>query len=106
MTRSPKIILAVSLAVFAAGLFVCFGGVAFAPAWSVTLPLGTVGLGWFLITLMMKNEMAGFDLEMAQKLTPARVSARPGCNHCPNCRSKPEGHHEDKHCHSPKNYGH
>jgi hypothetical protein len=67
MTKLSKILLAVSLAGFAAGGIIDFGGFKVIPAVTVALPLGAVFFGLALISYMMEKEMAKFDEEEAGK---------------------------------------
>ena len=67
MTKLSKILLAVSLAGFAAGGIIDFGGFKVIPAVTVALPLGAVFFGLALISYMMEKEMAKFDEEAAGK---------------------------------------
>ncbi len=88
MTKLPKFFLTVSLAGFAAGSIVDFGGFSVHPAWTIVLPLGAVFFSLFLISLMMEKEMAKFDAEQAERFESARRNEadESKCKNCGNCK--------------------
>lgn len=71
MTKLPKILLMLSVAGFALGLYVTFSGTPLDPAWGVALPTGAICFGLFLIALMLQNEAALFDQEQHLRLASA-----------------------------------
>ena len=68
MTTLSKTLLAASVAGFAAGGIIDFGGFSVIPELTAVLPVGAVFFGLFMISLMMEKEMAEFDEEEAGKL--------------------------------------
>ena len=68
MTTLSKTLLAASVAGFAAGGIIDFGGFTVISELTAVLPLGAVFSGLFMISFMMEKEMAGFDEEEAGKL--------------------------------------
>jgi hypothetical protein len=71
MTKLTKIFLVLSLAGFAAGVWIDYSGQPVDPKWTAVLPLGAVFFGLFLIFLMLQKEMAAFDREEAEKSADA-----------------------------------
>ncbi|HWY30705.1 MAG TPA: hypothetical protein VNX46_08135 [Candidatus Acidoferrum sp.] len=71
MTKITKTYLVLSLAGFAAGIWIDSSGQAMDPKWTAVLPMGAVFLGLFLIFLMLQKEMAAFDREEAEKSADA-----------------------------------
>ena len=77
MTKIPKVLLAVSLIALAVGSVAAFGNPEIPVGWTVALPLGAVGFGLFLVTLLLQREVARFDEEECARLTLAeRQSVR------------------------------
>jgi len=68
MTTLSKTLLAASITGFVTGSVIDFGGLNLNPAWTVSLPVGAVTFGLFLISFMLEKEMAKFDEEEAMKL--------------------------------------
>jgi|SRR6185369_15003621 len=78
MARIPKILLAVSLTAFAVGIVVTLGILNIPLGWTAAMPLGAVCLGLFLVTFLLRKEVARFDEEERARLALAdRVGARP-----------------------------
>jgi hypothetical protein len=78
MRTLPKFFLTISISALVLGFIVTFSGAAFAPAWTMALPVGAVSLGLFLIAFMLQNETARFDEEERLKLKLAeRASTLP-----------------------------
>jgi len=75
MTTLSKTLLAASVAGFAAGSIIDFGGFSVISELTAVLPLGAVFSGLFMISFMMEKEMAGFDEEEAGKLQLIRCRA-------------------------------
>jgi hypothetical protein len=71
MTRIPKVLLAVSLTAFAVGSVVVFGSPEIPLGWAVAMPLGAVGLGLFLVTFLLQQEVARYDEEERARLERA-----------------------------------
>ena len=71
MTRIPKVLLAGSLAAFAVGSVVAFGNPEIPVGWTVAMPVGAVGLGLFLVTFLLQQEVARFDEEERARLALA-----------------------------------
>jgi hypothetical protein len=67
MTKATKTFLVLSLAGFAAGVWIDSSGQPVDPKWTAVLPMGAVFFGLFLIFLMLQKEMAAFDREKAAK---------------------------------------
>src|SRR5438445_2280310 len=63
MIKLPKFFLTVSVTAFAVG-FATISSNNIAPACAVAMPIGAIFLGWFLIALMLQNEVARFDEEI------------------------------------------
>ena len=79
MTRIPKALLAVSLTAFAIGGVAAYGNPEIPVGWTVAMPVGVVGLGLFLLTFLLQQEVARFDEEERARLDLAdRYAARPG----------------------------
>jgi hypothetical protein len=68
MTTLSKTLLAVSVAGFAAGSIIDFGGFSVNPSFTVALPVGAVFFGLFLISFMLEKEMAKYNKEERGKL--------------------------------------
>src|SRR5271163_3405651 len=68
MKTLPKIFLAASVTGFVAGGIIDFSQFNLNPSWTVSLPVGAVTFGLFLISFMLEKEMAKFDEEEAMKL--------------------------------------
>lgn len=77
MTTLSKTLLAASVAGFAVGGIIDFGGFSVISELTAVLPLGAVFFGLFMISFMMEKEMAGFDEEEAGKLQLIRCAAAP-----------------------------
>ena len=75
MTKIPKVLLAVSLAAFAVGGLAVSGNPEFPVGWAVTMPLGAVCLGLFLVTFLLQSEVARFDEEERARLELAERHA-------------------------------
>ena len=65
----------ISLAGFAAGVWIDYSGQPVDPKWTAVLPMGAVFFGLFLIFLMLQKEMAAFDREEAEKSRLLRQEA-------------------------------
>jgi hypothetical protein len=65
MTILTKSLLVVSVAGIVVGSFLDFGGFTVNPSWTVVLPFGVIGYGFFLISLALGKESAKFDLDKA-----------------------------------------
>ena len=77
MTTATKSFLAVSVAGFISGAIVDFGGFTVNPMWTITLPVGAIFLGVFLVSLILEKEVAKYDRELAEKIALARQQPTP-----------------------------
>ena len=75
MTKIPKVLLAVSLTALAVGGVAVSGNPEFPVGWAVTMPLGAVCLGLFLVTFLLQKEVARFDDEERARLELAERNA-------------------------------
>ncbi len=78
MKTRQRLFLALALAGLAVGIPVTFWGVGASTLWTVALPLGAVFLGLYLVTLLLRNEVARFDAEQREETGSARHYQPPG----------------------------
>jgi hypothetical protein len=72
MKTLQKWLLALAVTGLVVGVFVSLSHADMAPAWMVTLPLGVILTGLFLVTLVLQNELTKFDAEERLKSEQAK----------------------------------
>lgn len=75
MTRWMKLLLGVAVALLLTGLIVSISDAALAAAWTVALPLGVIAMGMFMISWVIRKEVARFEEEERRKREAARAHA-------------------------------
>jgi hypothetical protein len=90
--------LAISLIVSVTGDILDFGRFKINSSLAMTLPMGAVFFGMFLISFMMEMEMAKFDQENVLKYKRIRRknTGDSNCRSCKNCECQTRKHHETK----------
>ena len=74
MTSFQKLLLMLAVIGLGIGIPVSVSHTQLDPVWTFALPGGTISLGLFLITSMLKREVAAFKVEESSKMEAARMS--------------------------------